>query len=186
MVSGTRALTGRTVVDSNTFTYLVDAMASHTERPVGTSGVEGERRAMFRIYIYDAAPLCVVPTVKEEYCRIRDIDLLRFHEVVGEVVLLDGPWAIDTGERSSRVATLRKHHASEEDCRVLAEAEQIGADRLLTFDGDFRNRLAPVARGVSLKTPAQYLQELRIEPGAAPVRMPAPGNPRSRETWWRL
>ena len=83
-------------LDSNTVTYLRDAMWATDDPSADGTEAGAERLAMLRAYLYGPADLCVTPTVVAEYSRIPDIDSKRFLESLGGVLLQDGPWQIDS------------------------------------------------------------------------------------------
>ena len=121
-----------------------------------------------------------------EYSCIRDIDSKRFHESLGGVLLLDGPWQIDNNALESRARQLLVLHKKRNDCLALAEAELAGFHGLLTFDKKFHSHLHSVAQGPKPMWPSQYWKALDIQAAAKPCRTPASSNPLAHQTWWRV
>jgi hypothetical protein len=84
----------------------------------------------------------------------------------------------------SRAGALSTRHADLDDCRILAEAENIGFTALLSYDFTFTTRLASAAR-LRLASPASYWASLDVPRGAPPLKVPSMGNPLALQTWWR-
>ena len=173
-------------LDSNTVTYLRDAMWATDDPSADGTEAGAERLAMLRAYLYGPANLCVTPTVVAEYSRIPDIDSKRFHESLGGVLLHDGPWQIDSVRLKSRARQLRVLHKRPNDCLALAEAELAGFHALLTFDKGFHSHLRLVAQGLKLMWPSEYWKTLRIQVGTKPRLTPASTNPLASQTWWQI
>lgn len=167
-------------VDSNCLSYVVDAMWAVSPP---TDQLAGERVALLRIYLYAAATLWTVPTVKQEFERIRDAERLANHRAATSVLFgvrpLQRPDAV-----ASRAAGLLKLHQKPADCRIVAEVEDVGGRVLLTFDGDLVRRIKGHTP-LKLRTPSQFWGELAIPRGAKPRTVPAPENPLAGQTWWR-
>jgi hypothetical protein len=85
----------------------------------------------------------------------------------------------------SEVAYLQRAHPKPDDCRILAEAEELKLNFLLTYDHDFWRRLSAISSTTKLMKPSSYWSTLGILKGAAPVTVPHPTNPLSRQSWWR-
>ena len=173
-------------VDSNALTYLVQAMSGDYNPSQDSTRLAPERVAMLRIYLYSEPPLCVTPAVKNECLRISDAGERDFHAAVAEIVLLDGPWSIDSMARDARVKQLLADHPRPADCQILAEAEEAGFNRVLTLDGEFVRNLSGRCRRTVLSQPSSHWRNLAIPPGTRPVRFPASGNPLADQDWWRI
>ena len=85
----------------------------------------------------------------------------------------------------ARAEALSLHHSGANDCRILAEAEEIGLDILLTYDADFCKRLTGRSKVVALLRPSLYWSKLAIVRGAQPITIPHHSNPLSDKTWWQ-
>jgi hypothetical protein len=86
---------------------------------------------------------------------------------------------------SARALTFKTLHPKHNDCRILAESEELELQVLLTYDDDFRRRLSSVSPMVRLFTPCAYWDSLGIPKGAHTKISPHYTNPLSSQTWWR-
>ena len=84
--------------------------------------------------------------------------------------------ASSTGRSASDVDWSRVHRRDLNDCRVLAEAEAVGAAALLTLDRRLRRNLAPHAR-LRILSPSRYWKELAFPRGTPPQWSPRRGSP---------
>jgi hypothetical protein len=112
------------------------------------------------------------------------VDRRELHQGFVRTLFLDLP-VRDRAAVEARAAHLLQFHPKLNDCRVLAEAEDLGLDTLLTYDRDFEERLAPASPAVALTMPAAYWASLGIPKGARPQTVPHNTNPLSQQTWWR-
>ncbi|WNG20822.1 hypothetical protein [Cystobacter fuscus] len=143
-----------------------------------------ERKALVRVYLYMVGTFYVSKTVVVECDRIRDEERRQMHDSSISVQFLDLPVQC-VSRVDERAAYLLGFHSKQGDCRVLAEAEDLGLNVLLTYDGDFKKRLAPVANAVSVLTPSEYWERLGIARGTPPRRVPDYINPLSKQSWWQ-
>lgn len=166
-------------LDSQCYTYLIDAMAGVDEP---TDALAEQHVALFRTLLYRDGCLFISPTVVTEYERIRDGVRVAFHEewttLFGETQPIN-PARIDA--RSREFLAL---HNDPDDCRILAEAEDAGLAVLLSFDSKFVSHLAG-ASAVVLLRPVDYWLSLKIPKGARPSTTPRFDNPMALQTWWR-
>ena len=170
----------RVGLDSQCLSYLLDALAGVDEP---TDRLAEERKALIRIWFYTAGTFDVSETVVSECAAIGAPDRRALHEQLIQFRLQEGsvrdPVAVE-----KRIVSLRQSHATPNDCRVLAEAEDLELCALLTYDRDFRRRLSPMS-DVSLMMPSVYWNQLGIPRGALPPQTPHPTNPLSTQFWWR-
>jgi hypothetical protein len=142
-----------------------------------------ERTAPLRTWLYAGPTLWLAGPVTAEYRAIRDRARRELHVSWGSVhfplIKVQDPVRVE-----ARTADFLRLHPEENDCRILAEAEDCGLSAVLTFDRRFRNRLSSASR-VSLVKPSEYWQSLKIQKGAQPVIRPSEDNPLGLETWWR-
>ena len=169
-------------LDSQCLSYIIDVLVG-VEEP--TDPLANERKALVRAWFYRPVPwtFYVSETVVSECARIRDEDRQERHERFIDD-LFENPPRYDSAAVVARATKLMEIHPKLNDCCILAEAEDLGLDTLLTYDADFRRRLAPVSR-VVVTTPSAYWDGLDISRGVRPQIMPDPTNPLSRQSWWR-
>jgi hypothetical protein len=167
-------------LDSNCVSYVIAAMEGIGEP---TDSLAAQKVALVRLYLYTPGTLWTLPTVQEEFSRIRDEPRRSSHEswtsVLFGVRRVNDPAAVER-----RASELEPLHRPRGDRMVLAEAEDIGFAALLSFDTKFVQRLARHAK-LNLATPASLWDTLGIPRGAAPVHLPREANPLAAPTWWR-
>lgn len=167
-------------LDSQCLTYLI-VVVDNAVAP--TDAIAEERTALLRTWLYSGPTLWLAGPVTAEYQAIRDRARRELHESWGSVHF--PPIKVqDPARVAARTADFLRLHPGENDCRILAEAEDCGLSAVLTFDTRFQNRLSSASR-VSLVKPSEYWRSLKIPKGALPVIRPNEDNPLGRETWWR-
>jgi hypothetical protein len=146
--------------------------------------VAQQQLALIRLFFYQPETFFVTPTVTLECSRIRNIELAELHQSFINVLFGElkpsNPNAVQ-----SRANALRAAHNRENDCLVLAEAEDVKHDVLLSFDINFVRRLSSQTSTVRLIQPAEYWESLGISPGQPPVKTPHSTNPLAEQEWWR-
>jgi predicted nucleic acid-binding protein len=173
-------------IDSNSHTYLIEAVCPDYEPEKDNSGLFEERRSMIRILLYRHQPFYVLPTVQEEYKRIKNLNWKEEHEEFTNILLLDYRGKLDNNKIAMRKKALLFYHNKEIDCQILAEAEAAGMDIILTCDQRFIKRLGSQTLNVKILKPTEYLEKLNIPPGTKPIWRPAPSNPLSKKKWWKI
>jgi hypothetical protein len=167
-------------LDSQCLTYLI-VVASNAVAP--TDALAEERTALLRTWLYADPTFWLAGPVSAEYQAIRDQLKRELHVSWSSVHLLSIKIQ-DPARVTARTADFLRLHPEENDCRILAEAEDCGLSAVLTFDTRFQNRLRSASR-VILAKPSEYWQSLKIPKGAQLVTRPREDNPLGRETWWR-
>jgi predicted nucleic acid-binding protein len=146
--------------------------------------VAEQQLALIRLFFYRPETLFVTPTVVLECSRIRKVELAELHRSFINVLFGElrpnNPSAVQ-----SRANALRTAHNRQNDCLVLAEAEDVKHNVLLSFDADFVRRLSRQTNAVVLTRPAEYWKSLDTPHGQPPVKIPHPTNPLSEQDWWR-
>jgi hypothetical protein len=168
-------------IDSQCLSYVIDAMASVSPP---TDVLSEQKIALLRLFFYLPNTLWVTPTVTQECARIRNIERAALHQsfinvLFGELQLKDA------SEVHRRGVLLCKYHSDQDDCSILAEAEDVGHNVLLSFDNDFIRRLTPQSRNVKLMRPADYWTQIQVPRGTKPDKIPDLTNPLCLEEWWR-
>jgi predicted nucleic acid-binding protein len=168
-------------IDSQCTSYLIDAMQG-VEKPSDNFALE--KIALFRTYLYTTGTLYVTPTVTEECSAIRNIARKELHE--SYLMVLFGESQIqDSDNIELRVNELSHYHNGNNDCRILAEAEEAEFTALLTYDNDFLSRLQGVSSLVKLYRPTEYWSQLNIAQGSKPDKIPHKSNPMAQQEWWK-
>lgn len=166
-------------LDSQCFTYLIDAMAKPQEP---TDALAEQRIALFRVFLYRKGGLFLTPTVRKEFEAIPSTDRAAHHS--NWTTLFPETQPIDQSKIDRRAVELRAFHRDAGDCYILAEAEDAGLRELLTFDSAFISNLSSHTKS-ALRRPADCWNRLGIPRGASPVTIPRGDNPLSGESWWR-
>ena len=131
-------------VDSNTLTYLLDAIAVEDYDPAtDISGLADERRAMVWCYFYGNCSPWVSPTVQREYNRITAPEKRERHDRWTKYLLQDKSLTTPQHLLEERAEELLLRHGDIDDCRVVAETEAAGLRVLLSVDRDLRVHLQP-------------------------------------------
>jgi len=168
-------------LDTQCLTYLIDAMQA-VEEPTDT--LAEERKALIRIFFYTPGTFYVSETVLDEVARIRGTDRRALHDNY-VLVLFNDPPIVDQVTVNVRVEHLLGVHPHKNDCRILAEAEDLGLNVLLSYDRRFLSRLGKYSNSVDLCEPSRYWRSLDICRGAKPKWAPHPKNPLSKQDWWK-
>jgi hypothetical protein len=179
-------LNQKIAIDSNSHTYLIEAVSPDYEPENDSSGLLEERKSMIRILLYKRQPFYVLPSVRKEYERIKDVIWRHEHEEIAKVLLLDHIGNIDDNNINTMKKLFIKYHNKELDCLILAEAEAANMNILLSCDKKFIKRFSLLSTNVRIMRPTEYLQGLNIAPGTKPIWRPHPSNPLSKKTWWKI
>jgi predicted nucleic-acid-binding protein len=171
-------------LDSQCFTYLITALEK-VEEPTGP--LAAQKKALFRSFLYSGASHFITPTVDKEWRQIPDKAKRKMHEIWNSVHI--GTMRFWSAGQEAKVSARANEfvaiHPRMNDCLILAEAEVLGANKLITFDQRFLEQLAPIST-IKMVTPEDHWLSMRIKPGTKPKVIPESSNPASRETWWRL
>ncbi len=168
-------------LDSQCLSYLIDAASAATEP---SDSLADERKALLRVWFYMPGRFYISETVASECEHIRNIDRRELHESFSR----NSYWGMPVRNPiavSVRAKQLMQIYPKQNDCRVLAEAEDLSLDTLLTYDHDFRKQLGSTSQTITIATPNIYWSSLGIPRGARPQRIPHPTNPLSQQSWWR-
>lgn len=168
-------------LDSQCLSYLLDGIAGVSEP---TDPLAEEKKALLRSWFYKPGTFILTETVISEVGRIRNIERRKFHETFIQTLFLDYP-VRDLPTVQARAAQLEVYHPKSSDCRILAEAEELGLDFVLTYDHDFWKRLCTASKATKLMKPSAYWVSLGIPEGARPATVPHHTNPLSEQSWWR-
>jgi hypothetical protein len=177
-----RVASPRVGLDSQCLSYLLDAISEVSEP---TDPLTPEKKALIRSWFYlEEGTFFITETVMKEVAEIRASDRRDFHERFVLTLFHDYPVG-NADVVTTRALYFYSIHPELNDCRILAESEELGIDVLLTYDGDFRRRLATASSTVRLMTPCSYWDSQGIPKGISPKTIPHHTNPLSTQTWWR-
>ena len=175
-------------LDSQSLSYLLDAVAGISE-PIDV--LQLEKKALVRSWFYKPGDFSFIltETVVSEVSKISNIERREFHESFIRTLFLDYP-VRDINAVQARAEEFQKYHVGFSDCLILAEAEDIGLDILITYDHDFWRRLQNVSHTTKIMKPNDYWLQLGIPKGATPTTVPynpnpEDANPLSFQQWWR-
>ena len=167
-------------LDSQCLTYLIEAI-SGGKKP--TDSLASQKVALLRCYLYLPDTLWVSPTVVDECARIRNVERAKLHQKFVKVLFGELPVS-DSARVSVRTNEFFQFHARRGDCRILAEAEDIGFTALMSFDAKFVGRLARHSP-VRLLRPTEFWHSLAVPRDSPPDKLPHHTSQLSRESWWR-
>jgi hypothetical protein len=167
-------------LDSQCLSYIIDIMGSTSRL---SEKVATEQLALIRIYLYTEGTFWVTPQVANECKRIGSEEYRELHESFMGVIF----GALSIGNMSQvqkRSTEFFEHHTNLGDCLVLAEAEDVELDHLITFDTRLIERLSVRSDRVNLSSPSSYWKSLGIAKGSVPIIAPHSSNPLSQQDFW--
>ena len=170
-------------LDSQCLSYLLDAIAGICEP---TDSLASEKIALVRSWFYKPGnfTFTLTETVISEVGKIPNEERREFHESFIRTLFLDYP-VRDLAVVQARAEQFQMNHPKLNDCRILAEAEELGLDIVLTYDNDFWKRLYNASLTTKLMKPSAYWLSLGVPRGAKPITVPHHTNPLSQQPWWR-
>jgi len=168
-------------LDSQCLSYLLDIIDG-IEEP--TDPLAGERKALLRSWFYRPGTFIFTETVISEVSKIKNVYRREFHEGFIRTLFLYYP-VRNLTEVQARAAQFEVNHPKSNDCLILAEAEELELDFVLTYDEKFWKRLYHASSTTKLMKPSEYWTYLGIKKGAEPVTVPHDTNPLSKQSWWR-
>jgi len=177
----TRARDSQIGLDSQCLSYLLDAIAGIDE-PKDSLALE--KKALLRSWFYKPGTFTLTETVISEVGKISNAERREFHESFIRTLFLDPP-VRDLTAVQARSNQFQIAHPKSQDCRILAEAEELGLDIVLTYDHDFWKRLQGASPTTKLIKPSTYWTALNVPIGAEPRTEPDHTNPLSEQSWWR-
>ena len=172
-----------TVIDTNILDCLLAAMSRGELPPTTDPELASEQVAALRLFLWKGFS---VGRVAADEVRNNPDAAKRgaLESIIGS--MLPEVWVQrhDDAAWTARVTELRAHHRGEMDCRLVAEAEIVGASTVLSFDKRMVRNLESHGR-VRVLFPTVYWNELAIPRGTQPKWTPAPSNPLAHATFWR-
>jgi predicted nucleic acid-binding protein len=171
-------------IDSNALTLLIEAVDPDYNPCADSLLLAEEKKAILRAFLYKGIPYHVCPTVETEYKKIKNNAKYEAHVSFCNALLIEGSWQLDSSSVRQRAQALGRYHNGQEDCDILAEAEEMHLDVLLTNDNGFLKHLGPVSKSIAVVRPSQFWESLCVPKGAASVWRPKASNPLLQKTWW--
>lgn len=174
-------------LDSDTFTYLVQAVDPDYNPKEDKAEVAEQRLSIIRAYLYSGQNYILLPTVQRQYENIRNTLKKKAHEVIHQIMLSDTDCNLKLNDIENKVKYYSKHHQgrkNKDDCNILAEAELNKIDVLLTNDNAFQKNLKTFITTVNILKPSEFWKTLNIPQGADLVIIPHPTNPLYLKKWW--
>lgn len=168
-------------LDSQCLSYLLDAIAGIDEPK---DLLASEKKSLLRVWFYKPWTFTLTETVISEVGRIPDANRREFHESFIRTLFVDYP-VRDLAAVQTRASQFQLAHPKPKDCRILAEAEELGLDIVLIYDHDFWKRLHGASPTTMLMKPSAYWTGLNVPKGAEPRTVPHHTNPLSQQQWWR-
>ena len=168
-------------LDSNCLTYLINACK-------GTTGIDPsiaeEGLALIRIWFYLDDRYFISEQVLKECQPISDKDHRETHLAFANTTYFGlEPKAPDIVK--SRAKHFFSIHQGKKDCRVLAEAEDMGANILFSYDNSFIKKLGQCSDRVRIMRPSEYWKSAQLPRGIVPKLRPHDSNPLATMTFWR-
>ena len=172
-------------LDSNSLTYLIEAMDPHYDPCFDDSALAQERISMLRAHLYVGIVFHVLPQVTSEYKCISKTDWRELHDHITGALLTEVDWNLDLQTMHRKKDLFMSLHKREKDCQVLAEAETANMTTLLTRDHKFIQRLAS-ATAVRMMYPSEFWRSQNVRAGSVPKWEPRESNPLYGKSWWRI
>ena len=171
-------------IDSNTLTLLIEAVDPNYNPMADSILLAEEKKSILRAFLYQGIAYYVGPTVEKEYQKIRNNEKFQAHVSFCNHLLLDGPWQLNSSSITKRAKILKSFHSGQKDCNILAEAEEMSLDVLLTNDNNFLKHLGCISKSVKVVRPSQFWNLLDIPKGTKPKWLPTDSNPLLNKSWW--
>ena len=139
--------------------------------------------AALRVFLYHDVVI-IPPTVGKEFRRITDPARRQEHEMFARVHLIE-PNHLDPKKVDALARYYFRLHPEMNDCRIVAEAELLRIDFLLTYDKDLFKRLGRLEGYPLLVSPSWFWDFMKIPRGTAPKWEPHPSHPLAGASWLR-
>jgi predicted nucleic acid-binding protein len=172
-----------TILDSNCYTYLLEAM-SFSDEPPEFLALRDEKVSLLRLYLYSDMTFAISDTVRNEYLKIRQPTKLKLHESTNTCLL--ETISPDIKKVIELVEIARKKHNSRSDCKIWAEAVLAQAAYLITCDKKLAKRLADLSLNTIIISPIELFNKLKIPKKSEPKILPHCDNPLSKLNFWKV
>lgn len=176
----------KVALDSNSLSYLIDALGNFDRPPTGSAVAESIALARCYIYRGEETILCITPTVRAEYSRISSQERLTDHAHWRMFHLQELAQPPNIADIIFRTNALSAHHSDIDDCRLVAECEALNVSVLLTSDRKLRNSMKRLSSKVNVLSGRQFWEAMAIAPRSKPIIELNPNDPLNDATWWRV
>lgn len=167
-------------LDTHCVSYLIDTWLYGDEPK---DSLANEKIALTRLFFYLPDTLRTTQTVVDECIEIKSPDRAELHQ--SSINTLFSQDQIIFSERILRRSIyFEKFHSGKNDCRVLAENEDVGNTHFLTCDKNLIKNLSLIAN-LSIVKPTDAWQLLAPRKGERPNKLPEKSHPLSGRVWWR-
>ena len=175
-------------IDSMILSYYVSATKPEYNPHKDKEKAKDERVASLQIPLYSKW-YAILPTVREEYLKIKEIYKRDFHIIADQTFIEYRQSNFNATEVKKRAEYFNLHHKGTKnynDCMLAAEAEFLSDTTiLLSNDQNFIRRVSPLTNGVLIMKPTEFIKKFRISSNKLRIS-PTETHPRYHDTWWRF
>lgn len=175
-------------IDSMILSYYVCATTTEYNPQKDMKDDKNERIASLQIPLYSEW-YAVLPTVRDEYLKIKEAHKRNFHIIADQVFHEYSPSDFNESEVTKRAAFFNQHHSGPKnynDCMLAAEAEFLSDTTvLLSNDSKFIKKVAPLTNGLLIMRPTEFIAKFGITNNKLRIS-PAETHPRYYDKWWRF
>lgn len=170
-------------IDSNVFTYLVEATAPDYTPDKDHTNIKQERISIVRIAFY-YSDLVILPAIEGEYQKIRDGIKRENHLQLLVAMLTTYNFEEKRDLMVVMAEELINYHNGYPDRLIYSEAVYSEIDYLISCDKDFISHLSGKNK-VIVVSPSELWRILDIPRLSEPVIVPRFDNPLSQKPWWK-
>lgn len=175
-------------IDSMVLSYYVSATKPEYNPHKDCEKVKDERVASLQIPLYSEW-YAILPTVRKEYLKIKEICKRDFHVIADQVFHEYRQSDFNATEVKKRAECFNQHHKGAKnynDCMLAAEAEFLSDTTvLLSNDKDLIKNVSPLTNGLLIIRPTEFIAKFGISNNKLRIS-PAETHPRYHDTWWRF
>jgi len=175
-------------IDSMILSYYVCATKPEYNPHKDMKDNKNEQIASLQIPLYSEW-YAILPTVRDEYLKIKEIRKRDFHIIADQVFHEYRPCNFNETEVKKRADFFHQYHKGPKDyndCTLAAEAEFLSDTTiLLSNDDKFIKRVAPLTNGLLIMRPTEFIEKFDISNNKLRIS-PAETHPRYHDTWWRF
>ena len=175
-------------IDSMILSYYVCATKTEYNPEKDTKDDKNERIASLQIPLYSEW-YAVLPTVRDEYLKIKEARKRDFHIIADQVFHEYSPSDFNKAKVKKRAGFFNQHHKGPKnynDCMLVAEAEFLSDTTVfLSNDRKLIKKIAPLTIGLLIMQPTEFIAKFGISNNKLRIS-PAETHPRYHDTWWRF
>ena len=169
-------------IDTQLFSFLIDAW--QLLGPEKDDPLYDEKIALAYLFFYHDGHMNRAPTVVKECEQIKDEERRKKHENFPFIPQMVPYKLQDLEKRKTYYKQFHTGERNENDCDIVAEAENCGCQIFLTFDNQIIKRLADKTKSMEILRPSEYWERLNIPKGIEPKNSPRYDNPLKTNRWW--